>query len=86
MNINIPIPWWVVCGLAVFLLIWKTTWMNVLEWLAGIGFILAIIAGIIVVGFVVVSVIILPWTSKSKMCDPRVSLKEWQKIKTQKGG
>ncbi len=72
MNIK-EIPWWLCVGLIVFLLIWKTAWMNVLGWLVGIGFILAIIAA----GLVLVSVIILPWTARSKMCDPRVSLKEW---------
>ena len=84
MNIK-ELPWWMCAGLVVFLLIWKTAWMNVFAWLASIGFILAIIAGIIVVGFVLVSVIILPWTMQSKMCDPRVSLKEWAKIKAEKG-
>ena len=82
MNIK-EIPWWVCAGVIIFLLIWKTAWMNVLVWLAGIVFILAIIAA----GLVLVSVIILPWTARSKMCDPRVSLKEWQKIKAEwKGG
>ncbi len=81
MNIK-EIPWWVCAGLIVFLLIWKTTWINVFAWLASIGFILAIIAA----GLVLVSVIILPWTMRSKMCDPRVSLKEWQKIKAAKKG
>ncbi len=85
MNIK-EIPWWVCAGLIVFLLIWKTPWMNVFGWLAGIGFVLAIIVVVVVVGFVLVSVIILPWTARSKMCDPRVSLKQWEKIKTQKGG
>lgn len=85
MNIK-EIPWWVCAGVIIFLLIWKTAWMNVLGWLAMVGMGLAIVVGSVVVGFVIISVIILPWTSRSKMCDPRVSLKEWEKIKNERKG
>jgi len=85
MNIK-ELPWWLCAGLIVFLLIWKTPWMKVVEWLIMIGMGTAIVVGVVIVGFVLISIIILPWTSRSKMCDPRISLKEWQKIKTQKGG
>ena len=50
MNIK-EIPWWVCAGLIVFLLILKTAWMRVVEWLIMVGMGLAIVAGIVVVGF-----------------------------------
>lgn len=85
MNLK-EIPWWLVCGLVVLLLIWKTAWMGILGWLASVAFVFAIIAGVVVIGFVLVSLVLLPWTSRSKMCDPRVSLKQWQKIQAEKKG
>jgi len=83
MNIK-EIPWQICAALFILLLIWKTPWMRVLEWLIMVGLAFAIVAGAVIALLVLICFIILPWTTRSKMCDPRVSLKAWAKIKAEK--